>query len=65
MKFELTQALEIIEGILKSNVNHAKYDELLEMKKELEQKLQELNIAKCDFCDKPCGNDYCSTKEEK
>ena len=53
MKFELTQALEIIEGILKSNVNHAKYDELLEMKKELEQKLQEIDSTKCDFCTKP------------
>lgn len=66
MEFELTQVLEMIEGLLKSNVNHAKYDELVKMKEEVTKILEKEKVKiKCDFCTKPCGKEWCPTKENK
>ena len=65
MEFEITQAIKIIETMLSQNRHRSDYDFLMDLKRKLEQQLQEQEEQTCGFCIKPCGNDYCVTKENK
>ena len=60
--FEIQLVIEQIDSILEGNVNHANYNYLKELKEELESKLQ---YKGCGYCEKPCGNSYCVTEDDK
>ena len=64
--FRIIQVLEQIETQLQSNPNGCEVDYYIKLREELEQKLEQfLQPNKCQFCTKPCGEDWCVTKSEK
>ena len=65
MEFELKEIIKMIENMLRRHPNRSDYKDLVKLKKEMKKELDKINTAKCDFCDKPCGKDWCSTKESK
>jgi ElaB/YqjD/DUF883 family membrane-anchored ribosome-binding protein len=65
MEFELKQIIAMLENLLKTNPNHADFNDLVRLKAEMEQELRELKNGVCDFCSKPCPNPECFAKEEK
>ena len=64
MKFELNQIIAMIENLLRTHPNRSDYDYLVELKADMEQRLQKLE-KKCDFCSEPCPNPECFAKEEE
>lgn len=65
MRFLLKQTLHRINNLIISHPNSSELKFLLNLKAQLERKLQEIDGNTCGFCKEPCGNEHCSTKEKK
>jgi len=62
--FEMELVLEQLRRILESNVNHCDYEYLRVLAEELQDKIELLKQQTCGICEKPCGNDWCVTKDK-
>ena len=62
--FEMELVLEQLKNILATNTNHAKYEFLKELAEELQHKIEQIKQQTCGICEKPCGNNWCVTKDK-
>lgn len=63
--FVIKQAIEMCEYQIENNSNSCELDYYIKVREELTEKLaQFLQDKKCEFCTKPCGQEWCSTKTQ-